>query len=95
MENKEVKKVNYKEFYRAFHQIENQVYEASSKLNAGSVKVYDEIGSYDDFTVRLSINWSCCGAQNVEDAKAFADVLNMAVELVSNFVYNGYEVIYD
>ena len=90
----EKKKVNYKELNRAFCQVQNQVREASRKLPCGRVEIYNDTGSFDDFTVRLKINWSCRGSQNVEDTAAFAKVLNMAIELVNSFSYNGYEVEY-
>lgn len=89
-----MKKVNYKELDRAFYQIQKQVREASYKLPCGGVEIYNDTGSYGDFTVRLTINWSCSGSQNIEDTMAFAKVLNMAIELANSFPYNGYEVEY-
>lgn len=84
------KKVSKKEYREAFKAIEAQVKEASNNLYVGSVSIGDETGSFGDYTVRLSVNWSCCGEQTPEDTLAFANVLTMAACLASNFKYNGY-----
>lgn len=86
------KKVSSKEYREAFRAIEARVKEASNNLCCGSVSIYDDSGRFSDNTVKLSVNWSCCGAQTPEDTLAFANVLTMAACLASNFKYNGYAV---
>lgn len=93
--NKMKRKVGRKEYREAFKAIEAQVKEASVNLSVGSVSIYDETGSYGDDTVRLSVNWSCCGEQTPERAMAFANVLMMASCLASNFKYNGFVAVDD
>ena len=89
------RKVGRKEYREAFKVIEAQVKEASNNLYVGSVSIYDETGSFGDNTVRLSVNWSCCGEQTPEMAMEFASVLMMASCLASNFKYNGFVAVED
>lgn len=92
---KQIKKVYYKEFNRAFREIQEKVAEMSNHLPCGNIALYDDTGIYGDFTANIKINWSCCGAQSVENTMAFAYVLNKAIELVNNFKYKGYEKSYN
>lgn len=89
---KQIKQVNHKEFYKVFREIQGKVNDASNKLNAGRVTVYDETCVLTGNIVKLGVHWNACGTQSAENAMEFAKVLMMASELVSNFKYNGYEV---
>ena len=92
---KQIKQVNYKEFNKAFGEIRNKVIEMSKTLPCGNVELYDDSCKYGSNKIEIKINWACCGAQNAEDTKAFADVLNKAIELASTFKYNGYDKTYE
>ena len=92
---KQIKKVYYKEFNKAFREIQDKVTEMSKHLSCGHIELYDDTGIDGDFTANIKINWSCCGAQSVENTMAFTYVLNKAIELVNDFKYKGYEKSYD
>ena len=91
---KQVKKVYYKEFNKAFREIQDKVAEMSKHLPCGHIELYDDTGAYGDFTANIKINWSCCGAESVENTMAFTYALNEVIELVNNFKYKGYEKSY-
>lgn len=89
-----MKKVNYEKLDREIRKIQNQVREEAWKLPCGNVEICDNTDYLDTHIVDLKINWGCSGSQSIEDTMAFAKVLNMAIELVKSFPYNGYKIDY-
>lgn len=93
--------VSYRKYRKAFRDLQRQVYELyveDKKNNPNTNIPYIGIPDVckDEDMVELSINWSCCGSVSIATANLYLFVkrFNKVIELVNNFPYNGYKLIY-
>lgn len=91
--------VNYKDCRKAFIDLQGQAYElyVEDKKNNPDINIphIDVSDVYrDDDIVELSINWSCCGSVSIYTSELFMKRFNKVIEMVNNFPYNGYKLIY-
>ena len=91
--------INYKKYRKAFIELQGKAYElyVEDKENNPDINIpHIDISDVcrDDDIVELSINWSCCGSVSISTAELFMTRFNKVIEMVNNFPYNGYMLMY-
>lgn len=89
MMKKEIKKVNYEDYRRELEKVREEL---RKEINGIGIEIHEI--SYNSKVVELGVNWSGKGTNNVDETSKFIIDLQKAVELVKNFKYNGYEIVF-
>lgn len=79
-----MQKVKYREFIKAMRELQSHV--------AHGICVYEM--NLPEQPVKLGINWPAIGTVSPEEAASFANNILEVSRLISEFIYNGYEVEY-
>lgn len=87
-------KVNYKEYRRAYRELEAKVKNLTSRKMI-QIEEMNETDGIIDRVIHVGLNWSGCGGCTSEEAQTFAMAMMEATILLKNFVYEGYEIEYE
>ena len=87
-------KVNYKEYRRAYRELETKVKNLTSRKMI-QIEEMNETDGIIDRVIHVVLSWSGCGGCTLEEAQTFAMAMMEATILIKNFVYEGYEIEYE
>lgn len=85
---KELLKVNYDDYKRELERVREEL---RQEIGGFDIEIHEI--DYISKVVNLGINWSCKGTVGADEAANFTKHIQKAIELVSNFKYNGMEII--
>ena len=83
----EIKTVNYKEYIRELHRIQEK-YRGRRSL----VEICEMGSIYESSLIQVGVNWAAAGTVSPEETEEFAHALLKAAEDCRNFKYNGYVI---